>query len=122
MGSNKHFWLISAVSAELMNVPIVEINCLKDITFIGKRSREKGKFVDFTHSPSIHQTPEALTKWGLYYVHRWRLAHPLPRALSNCIFAPLPLILRPKEFCLVFASLAAAVGRIWSGSSFVISL
>ena len=70
--------------------------------FICRRSSEKGKFVDLTHSPSIHQTPEALTKWGLHYIHRWRLALPRPRALSNCLYAPLPLILRPKEFRLVF--------------------
>jgi hypothetical protein len=32
-------------------------------------------------------------------------AHPFPRALSYCLYVPLLLILRPKEFCLVFASL-----------------
>jgi hypothetical protein len=54
--------------------------------------------------------PEALTKRG----HRWRFVHPLPHALSYCLYVPLSLILKPKEFCLVFASLAPAalgVGR-----------
>jgi hypothetical protein len=88
----KNKWWVNECSI----VPIPKMNCLKDC-FICKRSSEKGKFVNLTLSPSIHQTPEALTKWGHMFIGG-ALLIPSPEPFSIVFMSPLPLILKPKEF------------------------